>query len=168
MSRCGRRCATGFRRTADDNRPDPAAIENAGGLSRPPAPPSRRRRVVQSTWRAQKLAAQNTLPVQPPTCRHGSGRVATPKAMKRSLLREWHGRAAYAAPRSILTRCVAPALAQFPPRGAYRTSAGEDFSCVGTSPWRPEQLTARPSDFRHPKVRHPKESQSRPQSWPVD
>jgi hypothetical protein len=31
MSRCGRRCATGFRRTADDNRPDPAAIENAGG-----------------------------------------------------------------------------------------------------------------------------------------
>ena len=76
MSRCGRRCATGFRRTADDNRPDPAAIENAGGLSRPPAPPSRRRRVVQSTWRAQKLAAQNTLPMQPPTCGHGklSGR----------------------------------------------------------------------------------------------
>jgi len=44
-----------------------------------------------------------------------SCRVENPKAMKRYLLREWHGGAGYAAPRSFLTRCVTVALASGPP-----------------------------------------------------
>jgi len=79
--------------------------------------------------------------------------------MKRYLLREWHGGAGYAAPRSFLTRCVTVALASGPP-WEHGTSARCEI-LVGILPWLPKQRTARPNDFRHPK-----ESQSRPQSWP--